>query len=107
MTVIDASKWESYYNARKQSLEVYDTYCDGYEDALDHVDDWMDAQPTIDAVPVVRCKDCKHFKYYKRTALCVDGKSVPAGWCSRRTRYDEDIRMLPDDFCSYGERKDT
>ena len=63
--------------------------------------------PAVDAVPVVRCKDCKHFKYYKRTGLCVDGKTVHAGWCIRRTRYDEDIRMLPDNFCSYGERKDN
>lgn len=39
--------------------------------------------PTIDAVPVVRCKDCRYFKIYK----CRMGYS----------RYD--------DFCSYGERK--
>ena len=51
--LIDADAWKSYYTARKESLEVYDPYYDGYEDAIDHVDDWMDAQPTVDAVEVV------------------------------------------------------
>lgn len=43
--------------------------------------------PTIDAVPVVRCKDCAHL-YGARCAVC--------GLLPRK----------PDDFCSYGERKD-
>lgn len=50
--------------------------------------------PTADAVPVVRCKDCKHFLRYGGT------------WCYRRTRWEEEIQMKPDDFCSYGQRKD-
>lgn len=37
--------------------------------------------PTVDAVPVVRCKDCRYFKMYK----CRMGYSDH------------------DDFCSYGE----
>lgn len=40
--------------------------------------------PTIDAVPVVRCKDCKYFK----TRLCENEDSSD-GW-----------------FCADGERKD-
>ena len=40
--------------------------------------------PTVDAVPVVRCKDCRKFKTYG----C---RMVASGY---------------DDFCSYGERKD-
>jgi hypothetical protein len=51
--LIDANKWEAFYHELKQSLEVYNPYEDGYEDALDRVDDWMDAQPTVDAVEVV------------------------------------------------------
>ena len=43
--------------------------------------------PTVDAVPVVRCRDCK---YYDGKWMCkISG--VP----SRK----------PNDFCSYGERK--
>lgn len=56
--------------------------------------------------PVVRCKDCKHFKNYGKTSLLIDGKNIKAGWCHRRARYDEEYRMPPDGFCSYGERRD-
>ena len=46
---------------------------------------FVNAAPTIDAEIVVRCKDCKYWDY---------------GDCYR-------IEMSrPDDFCSYGERKD-
>lgn len=64
----------------------------------------LDDAPTIDAEPVVRCKDCEHFKNYGKTSLLADGKNVKAGWCYRRIRYDEEYRMQPDDFCSYGKR---
>lgn len=44
--------------------------------------------PTVDAVEVVRCKDCEHY---------CDGT-----WCDINEDYFED-----DDFCSYGERKEN
>lgn len=65
----------------------------------------LDDAPTIDAEPVVRCKDCEHFKNYGKTSLLADGKNIKAGWCHRRVRYDEEYRMPPDGFCSYGKRK--
>ena len=62
-------------------------------------------QPTIDAVPVVRCKDCKH--YHK-----------DEGWCDKHSHFvnsdgsachpweSNDWKMFGDnDFCSGGERK--
>lgn len=56
----------------------------------------IDDAPTVDAVPVVRCKDCKHcylagkapFMYY----ACDIANGLGAG-CKE------------DDFCSYGERR--
>ena len=52
--------------------------------------------PTIDAVPVVRCKGCKHYKE-------INGKSARmACFVHLLTPHP----MLPDDFCSRGERKD-
>lgn len=65
----------------------------------------LDDAPTIDAEPVVRCKDCEHFKNYGKTSLLSDGKNIKAGWCYRRIRYDEEYRMPPDGFCSYGKRR--
>lgn len=44
----------------------------------------IEAAKTVDAVPVVRCRDCRKFKTYG----C---RMVASGY---------------DDFCSYGERKD-
>lgn len=61
--------------------------------------------PAADVVEVVRCKDCKHYHHYGRTSLLIDGKNIKSGWCQRRIRYDEEHRMLADDFCSYGKRR--
>lgn len=67
---------------------------DLFEDARNFVA----KMPTIDAVPVVRCKDCVH--YYEREPVCLkiysDGNVSADAWQERK----------PDDFCSYGERKD-
>lgn len=57
----------------------------GNERCFDYVDaEDIDNAPTVDAVEVVRCKDCRKFKTYS----C---RMVASGY---------------DDFCSYGERKD-
>ena len=72
MRLIDADKLErqEYWGNER---------CFEYVDAED-----IDNAPTVDAVPVVRCKDCRKFKTYS----C---RMVASGY---------------DDFCSYGERKD-
>lgn len=58
--------------------------------------------PTIDAVPVVRCKDCKWYR---------DGKIIEVmKFCYRmRNRDGEEVGYSwPEDgFCSYGERKEN
>lgn len=74
---------------------------DGFKDVFCRL---VRGEPTIDAAKVVRCKECRHFRHYGMTSRLVDGKHVKAGWCYRCTRYDDEYRMLPDDFCSYGER---
>jgi len=47
--------------------------------------------PPADVVPVVRCRDCKHWK--------EDGNY---SYCS----VHDDYIMGADEFCSYGERKE-
>ena len=51
--------------------------------------------PAADVVEVVRCKDCKSFGIYQ----CSGN-----GYC---THNDGLENPDPDDFCSYGERKET
>ena len=62
--------------------------------------------PTIDAVPVVRCKDCKRFTACGDSYVC--GHALPTKPLSQYLLYGTDIlaEVKPDDFCSYGERKD-
>ena len=53
--------------------------------------------PTVDAVPVVRCRDCKHAWIH------------PCGYvyCHRDGRNAYEMTFNLDSFCSYGERKDN
>lgn len=48
--------------------------------------------PTVDAVPVVRCKGCKHL-----VAVNVNGKGIPTCRVSG-------MEVAPDEFCSRGEK---
>ena len=55
--LIDANALEEFLaeERQKKSIACCDYY-DGYGDAIDNVDDWIDAQPTVDAVEVVHGK---------------------------------------------------
>nr|DAJ94809.1 MAG TPA: hydrogenase/urease nickel incorporation protein [Caudoviricetes sp.] len=69
----------------------------GGDNNLDEVSGVVDACPTVDAVPAVRCKDCTH---------CVRTTDIdgPGLFCSIWGRQWNRVQL--DDFCSYGERKD-
>lgn len=60
-----------------------------------HISAMIEDAPTIDAEPVVRCKDCK----------CWTEWSNGTGSCSRFAL--DWIGTDADDFCSMGERKDN
>ena len=53
------------------------------------------SMPTIDAVPVVRCKDCVMYQSSGKSGLNL-------GWCPVCS-----FVRWGDDFCSYGERKES
>lgn len=60
---------------------------------------WIRYQPTIDAVPVTRCKDCKY---------CNVSLVLPAGqkmYNCMEGSHDHQVLLNPNDFCSRGERK--
>ena len=64
---------------------------------LDEVSGVVDACPTVDAVPAVRCRGCKHCK----EATAPEGRGFFCAIWGRGWH-----RVQPDDFCSYGERKE-
>ena len=61
----------------------------GIESVLEYVNE----MPTIDAVEVVHCKDCKS---------CWVHEPTNTHFCFLR---DKIFRTMPTDFCNYGERK--
>lgn len=58
-------------------------FINGIESVLEYAENL----PAADVAPVVRCKDCKHE---------FGGSCIICGFQKRK----------PDDFCSYGERKE-
>ena len=55
----------------------------------------IEQAPTVDAVSVVRCRECKHY-----ATVDFDG-DILCGCTLRSAMVD----ITPDSFCSYGERK--
>ena len=73
--------------------EMRNGWIDGINEPIycanDVLDD-IDKQPTVDAVEVVRCKDCNYRTDVDESHIC--------GVCKRVVRYRND-----EDFCSNGE----
>ena len=100
MRLIDADEvlrlFGEEYEETKELIHNGETHLDslaeGFTEAY-HIIKYV--LPTVDAVPVVRCKDCKHYDLSVCLKIYSDGSVHPAAWQSRK----------PEDFCSYGERK--
>lgn len=61
----------------------------GVQFAIDVARDWTEEAPAVDAVPVVRCRDC----IYWAESRCMVHNHTP-GWQPKEN-----------DFCSLGERR--
>ena len=62
----------------------------------DTILDLVDSIPTVDAVIVTRCKNCTHYDLGACLKIYSDGNAQKDSLQSRN----------PDDFCSYGEKKE-
>ena len=62
----------------------------------DYLREIIESVPAADVAPVVRCKDCIHYDLGVCLKIYSDGNAQKDSWQSRN----------PNDFCSYGERKD-
>lgn len=81
---------ESFTRHMTKHREPYDQYDMGYVDAVEQIENFLEYN-TVDAVPVVRCKDCKHYEWNP-----FDGCEV----CTHISGY-----VRPDFGCVDGERK--
>ena len=96
--LIDANALDKRFDKRIKwlRLDMHDQYSLGLYHGAVTDKDLINEMPTVDAVEVVRCRDCKH----RGTDDCIFHiKGEPAD--------EELLRELDNDFCSYGERKDS
>ena len=73
--------------------DIHDEYSGALYDCCEYDTKLIDEIPVIDAVSVVRCLECKHYDPENHHCDHYMGTSAP-------------LRRKPDDFCSYGERKE-
>ena len=93
MRLIDADAlWKEF--CRSEAIE--ERYGSG---VLEIAGDIIDNAPTIDAEPIVRCKDCKRCHRF-----ADDSNSNMKSWC---LKFSLSKRVNDDDFCAWGERKDN
>lgn len=90
------------------TIQVFDEMTEEYSmetlTVAEAIDRWSDegCPPTIDAVPVVRCRECWRRgkpNYCPMCQLCVYGAVPP---------YDKDVDLTEDDgFCHLGAKMDA
>ena len=78
--------------AMKTIYEIGEAPCRACE--VDDMEYELESAPTVDAVEVVRCKDCKH---YGNTVCGAPTK----GYCKKT----EFMTKYENDFCSWGEKR--
>ena len=98
MRLIDADELKTKVEAMVVHRVNESDYDFGRNQAFDYVADILiDDAPTIDAVEVVRCKDCRWWNGSKET---MHNNHLCRNWSKFGS-----INTSADDFCSYGERK--
>lgn len=96
MKIIDAEPYDKVLEQREKALWEIDA--PAVADAVGQCRKLLAKQPTVDAVEVVRCKECKSWEQYN----ACDG-SKPHRCMNLNAIFH--MRTAPDDFCSYGERR--
>ena len=98
MRLIDGNALLKYFSVSTDGSRFPLHDCDNFptQIQLKEAQDAIRNAPTIDAVPVVRCGECRHSAPHP-----TDNARV---FCLRGM--NGHLRMKKYDFCSYGERKD-
>ena len=93
--LIDSNELNERFDKRIKwlRLDIHDQYSLGLYHGAVTDKDLINEMPIVDAVPVVRCRECKHCDPENHHCDHHMGTATP-------------LRRKPDDFCSYGERKE-
>ena len=96
MRIIDVGELKEWVKNWFEKNRYYHPYSKTNNIPITELYDILKQMPTVDAVPVVRCVDCKHssFDHY------VDG-NMPIWDCLYWDKLTDE-----DAYCSYGERKE-
>ena len=89
LVAYDPVAFGEFTQSLKNTLEVYNPYDDGYEDGVGRVEDWLEYN-YVDAVEVVRCKDCKHQGHCEIEEMLIHGVNGNNPYCSYGERKDND-----------------
>ena len=80
------------------SVCINSDYCHGMMAMKDAAIHAIEEQPTVDAVPVVRCRECKYMRE------SVDGL-FKSGYFCERCHITSDMENCDDFYCADGERR--
>lgn len=85
---------------KQAAVKVASKECCELRGVFGRIEDGLNELPTVDAVEVVRCKDCKY--------LSIINKAPLYAYCGKSNYifhlFEEDTR---EHFCSWGERKEN
>lgn len=99
MRLIDADTVSKLFDAEfKETIKLIregETHLDNLAEGFCEAYRVIQNMPTVDAVPVVRCRECEYAKNAK-----VNKKGFRICPASH-------MEIVDDDFCSYGEREET
>ena len=126
--MIDESVKAKIYELEEAATKDYndspylDEYLEGYRDGLHQAAKELSTAPTVDAVPVVRCCECKYRPHLRDAVDEDDAEELKQGYfdvsdlrfptegkCPCQVLDDEFYSWIPKDdwFCADGERRDT
>lgn len=101
MRLIDADNVRDLFDTKfKETWKLIlagETHLDNLAEGFTEADRVIREMPTVDAVPVVRCKDCKYAYYYNE-------EGCRGFVCNGYFQYAD---VEPNDFCSYGEMRNN
>lgn len=120
MRLIDADNVRDLFDAEfketRKLILAGETHLDNLAEGFTEADRVIRKMPTVDAVPVVRCRDCINAEPLERNCeLNVNfymhcrlwrGEECKNVWHKYKRYYRDYSLVQHDDFCSSGERKE-